>query len=274
MQKKRFSFSKTSFIASMVFLFVPLVVLIVFSFNANKAPVLTGFSLVWYQRLFTSSRSLWNAFFTSITIAVTASITATVIGTLAAIGVHWHKFALKTYVQAITYIPLVLPEIIIGMSLLAFFSGSHFTLGGVSVNVGFRLNLGWLTIFIAHATFCLPFVYLMVLARLDEFDSSIIEAAHDLGATEGQTLLKVIIPISMPGIISGFLTSLTLSLEDFTITYFVSGVSSTLPMAVYGQMYKGGVSPVINALSAIMILGTIVLALLARNFLKYIAANG
>ena len=273
MSRRKRSFSKAAFVSCMVFLFVPLLVLIVFSFNENKAPIFTRFSLVWYHRLFTESGSLWSAFFRSITIALTASATATVIGTLAAIGVHWHRFPLRTYVQAITYIPLVLPEIIIGMSLLAFFAGIRLPMLGRELAIGIPMNLGWWTIYIAHATFCLPFAYMMVLARLDEFDSSIIEAARDLGATELQTLLRVIIPVSKPGIVSGFLTSLTLSLEDFTITYFVSGVSSTLPMVVYSQMYKGGVSPVINALSSIMILCTVILAFLARKWLRYIAAS-
>jgi spermidine/putrescine transport system permease protein len=273
MRGKRRSASKAAFIGSMVFLFVPLAVLIFFSFNENKAPVFTRFSLVWYQRLFTDSASLWEAFFRSVTIAIAASATATVIGTLAAIGVHWHDFPLKGYVQAITYIPLVLPEIIIGMSLLAFFAGIKLPVLGHALAIGIPMNLGWLTIYIAHATFCLPFAYMMVLARLDEFDSSIIEAARDLGATELQTLARVIIPVSKPGIVSGFLTSLTLSLEDFTITYFVSGVSTTMPMVVYGQMYKGGVSPTINALSTLMILGTVVLAFFARRWLKFIAAS-
>jgi spermidine/putrescine transport system permease protein len=135
------------------------------------------------------------------------------------------------------------------------------------------MQLGLLTIFIAHATFNLPFVFLMVMARLDEFDFSIIEAAHDLGASEGQTLFKVTVPICMPGIVSGFLTAITISLEDFVITYFVSGPgSSTLPLYIYSAI-RFGVSPVINALSVVMILGTVLLTYLLRNFLKYIAAK-
>jgi spermidine/putrescine transport system permease protein len=271
---RRFSFSRLVFILSMVFLFTPLLVLVLFSFNANKAPIWTGFSLNWYVRLFTHSDNLWRAFFNSVTIALSAAVFSTVIGTLGAIGVKWYEFKIKKYVQAITFLPLVVPEIIVGMSLLAFFAGVKFNVGTLNVVLGMNLGLGWLTIFFAHTTFCLPFVYLMVLGRLDEFDYSIIEAAHDLGASEGQTMTKVIIPVTMPGIISGFLTALTLSLEDFVITYFVSGVDSTLPVVIYNQMYKGGVSPVVNALSAIMILGTVILALLARNFLKYIASNG
>jgi spermidine/putrescine transport system permease protein len=261
MSRRPFSVSKTLFVGSMVFLFVPLVVLVVFSFNESKVPVLTGFSLGWYTKLFTNSSTLWGALVTSLSIAAASALAATVMGTLAAIGVNWHQFVLKGYVQMITFVPLVLPEIIMGLSLLAFFSGV-------------KMNLGWWSIFVAHTTFCLPFVYLMVLARLGEFDNSILEAARDLGAREVDILLKVIVPMALPGIISGFVTSLTLSLEDFTITYFVSGVANTLPMVVYNQMYKGGVSPVINALSTIMILGTVVLAVTFRGFLKDIATKG
>jgi spermidine/putrescine transport system permease protein len=155
---------------------------------------------------------------------------------------------------------MVLPEIIIGVSLSVFFAGV-------------KMNLGLLTIYIAHVSFNLPFVFLMVMARLDEFDFSIIEAAHDLGANEAQTLLKVTIPVCMPGIISGFLTAVTLSLEDFVITYFVAGPgSTTLPIYIYSAI-RFGVSPVINALSVVMIFGTVMLTYLLRNFLKYIAAK-
>jgi len=144
--------------------------------------------------------------------------------------------------------------------LLVFFSG-----------IGLRLSL--FTVFVAHVTFNLPFVFLLVLARLEEFDFSIIEAARDLGASETQTLLRVILPISMPGIVSGFLTAVTLSLEDFVITFFVTGPgATTLPLYVYSAI-RFGVSPVINALSVVMIVGTVVLTWSTRNFLKYIAAK-
>lgn len=258
--RRRFSFSQTMFIATIGFLFLPLFVLIVYSFNGSKGMGWTGFSLVWYEKLFFNSQDLWRAFGNSAIIAIASAATATVIGTLGAIGVNWYDFKIKKYIQGITFLPMILPEIIIGVSLLIFFAG-----------VG--LKLGLFTIYIAHTTFNLPFVYLMVMARLDEFDYSIIEAAHDLGANERQTLGKVIIPMSMPGIVSGFLTAVTLSLEDFVITFFVSGPgSTTLPLYVYSAI-RFGVSPVINALSVIMILGTVVLAFSLRNFLKYIAAK-
>jgi len=221
----------------------------------------TGFSFRWYIRLF-SERELWRAFWNSIIVAVGSASTATVIGTLGAIGVNWYRFKLRSYVQTISFLPMILPEIILGVSLAIFFAG-----------VGIPLGLS--TIFIAHTTFNLPFVFLMVMARLDEFDFSIIEAAKDLGANEKQTLTKVTVPICMPGIISGFLTAITLSLEDFVITFFVAGPgSSTLPIFIYSAITrKGGVTPIISALSVVMILGTVLLTYLLRNFLKYIAAK-
>lgn len=252
--------SRTVFIATTIFLFMPLIVLVIFSFNSSKTMSWQGFSLIWYERLFLSSRDLWKAFWNSILIAFSSATVATVIGTLGAIGINWYNFRLKKYVQAITFFPLILPEIIIGVSLLIFFAG-------------IRLRLGLLTIFIAHTSFNLPFVLLTVLSRLEEFDNSIVEVAYDLGASEMDTLLKVIVPISMPGIVSAFLTAVTLSLEDFVITFFVSGPgSSTLPLYVY-SMIRFGVSPVINGLSVVLILGTVVLVFSMRRFMKYIVGR-
>ncbi|MDR1363064.1 MAG: ABC transporter permease [Spirochaetaceae bacterium] len=258
--RKPFSFAETIFICTLIFLFLPLFVLVLYSFNSSKGMNWTGFSFIWYEQLFVNSRNLWRAFWNSMLIASSSAATATVLGTLGAIGVNWYRFRLRSYTQIVSFLPMVLPEIIIGVSLSVFFSG-----------VGMKLGL--LTIFIAHTTFNLPFVFLMVMARLDEFDFSIIEAAADLGASERQTLLKVTIPICMPGIVSGFLTAITISLEDFVITYFVAGPgSSTLPLYIYSAI-RFGVSPVINALSVVMILGTVLLTYLLRNFLKYIAAK-
>jgi spermidine/putrescine transport system permease protein len=258
--RRTFSFSETIFICTLVFLFLPLFVLILYSFNSSKSMNWTGFSFIWYEQLFVNSRNLWRAFWNSMLIASSSAATATVLGTLGAIGVNWYRFRIRSYTQIVSFLPMVLPEIIIGVSLSVFFSG-----------VGMKLGL--LTIFIAHTTFNLPFVFLMVMARLDEFDFSIIEAAADLGATERQTLTRVTIPVCMPGIVSGFLTAITISLEDFVITYFVAGPgSSTLPLYIYSAI-RFGISPVINALSVVMILGTVLLTYLLRNFLKYIAAK-
>jgi len=259
--RKRLSFSNVVFIVTLFFLFVPLFVLIVYSFNGSTSMIWTGFSLRWYERLF-NSRELWRAFRNSILIALTSAFSATVIGTTGAIGINWYRFKLRSYVQTISFLPMILPEIIIGVSLSIFITG----LG---------IPLGLFTIYIAHTTFNIPFVFLMVMARLDEFDFSIIEAAADLGASEKETLFKVTLPICMPGIISGMLTAITLSLEDFVITFFVAGPgSSTLPIFIYSAITrKGGITPLISALSVVMILGTVVLSFTLRKFLKSIAAK-
>ena len=259
--RQHISISHSVFVFTMIFLFLPLMVMILYSFNSSKGMNWTGFSMRWYLELFSyQSRDLWRAFTRSIIIALTSAVSATIIGTLGAIGVNWYRFRLRNYIQAISFLPMILPEIIIGVSLSIFFAG-------------IKMQMGLASIYIAHTTFNLPFVFLMVMARLDEFDFSIIEAAHDLGASEKQTLFRVTIPICMPGIISGFLTAITISLEDFVITYFVGGPgSSTLPVYIYSAI-RFGVSPVINALSVVMILGTVLLTYLLRNFLKYIAAK-
>lgn len=256
--RKPFKLSKFAFILTVCFLFLPLVVLVVYSFNAGKTMDWKAFSFTWYEKLFFSSAPLWNAVLNSLIIALTSAAVATVIGTLGAIGVNWHEFRLKSYVKGATFLPLILPEIIIGVSLLIFFAGIKF-------------QLGMVTIFIAHTSFNLPFVFLMVLARLEEFDYSIIEAAKDLGAREIDTLFRVILPISKPGIVSAFLMAVTMSLEDFVITFFVAGPgSTTLPLYVY-SLIRFGVSPVINALSVVLIAGTVILTLSAKNLLKYVA---
>ncbi|MBP5284419.1 MAG: ABC transporter permease, partial [Treponema sp.] len=194
------SFSKIMLALVLAFLFIPLFVIIIYSFNKKG----TGFSLVWYEKLFLESRSLWMSLLYSAIVAVVSAIIATILGSLAAIGNSWYKFFGRNYIQSISLLPMVLPEVIMGVSLLIFLSG-----------IG--MDMGLTTIIIAHTTFCLPFVYLMVSARVDEFDYTIIEASHDLGANEKQTLFKVIIPAIMPGIISGFMMSVTLSIEDFVM---------------------------------------------------------
>ena len=259
--RNAFSFSKLIFIITLVFLFLPLLILVFSSFNDSTSMRWAGFSLRWYQRLFTE-RELWRSFWNSIIIALSSATTATVIGTIGAIGVSWYRFRLRSYVRTVSFLPMVLPDIILGVSLAIFFAG----LG---------IPLGLTTVFIAHTTFNLPFVFLMVSARLSEFDFSIIEAAHDLGATERQTLFKVTLPFCMPGILAGFLTAITLSLEDFVVTFFVAGPgASTLPIFIFSAITRrGGITPLVSALSVVMILGTILLAFLLRNFLKNIAAK-
>ncbi len=256
----QFSFSKTVLFLTMLFLFLPLLVIIAYSFNESKDSTFTGFSFIWYQKLIFDSKPLWDSLINSCTVAITSAIVATVLGSLAAIGVTWYKFTGRAYIQTVSFLPMVLPEVIMGLSLLIFFSA-------------IKLSLGLFTIFIAHTTFCLPFVFLMVTARLDEFDYSIIEASHDLGANEVQTLTRVIIPAIMPGIISGFMMSVTMSLEDYVITYLVSGPgSTTLPLYVY-SMIRFGVSPVINSLSFVLIVIICAITFILRKGLKGFAAS-
>ena len=256
MEKKKFSLF--FFVLVMLFFYLPIVMLIVLSFNSTKAYEFKSFSLRWYIELFTRSPKLWQAFGRSILIALSSSFISVVIAVLGSIGIKWYNFKLKSYSRVLNYIPLVLPDLIIGVSLLLFF------------NMNFaKIPLGMLTIFIAHTTFNIPFSLFIIMSRIDEFDFSIVEASRDLGATELQTLNKVILPTMVPGIISAFLMSMTLSLDDFVITSFVTGTNSdTLPIQIY-SMLKFGVSPTINALSTILILGTLILALSSRKLQKY-----
>lgn len=263
---KKSTVSPVLFTLAMVFLYLPLVILVVYSFNNSKTMTWGGFLLRWYQELFLNSGSLWKALGNSVIVAISSATLSTIIGTLGAIGIYWYNFRFKKILQIASFLPLILPEIIIGVSLLIFFAKANDVLSLIGIN--FPLSL--FTIFLAHTTFNLPFVLLIVMARLEEFDFTIIEAAHDLGAREIDTLLKVVIPIAFPGVLSGFLMAITLSLEDFVITFFVAGPgSSTLPLHVY-SMIRFGVSPVINALSVLVIAVTILLAFFSRNIYKYI----
>ena len=254
-EKRRFSLF--FFMLVMIFFYLPIVMLVVLSFNQSKNYAWTNFSFKWYKILFFKSPKLWITFSRSIIIALISSLVSVIIATLGAIGIKWYNFKVKSYVKILTYIPLVLPDLIIGVSLLLFF------------NMNRVIPLGMTTIFIAHTTFNIPFSLFIIMSRLDEFDFSIVEASRDLGATEYQTLIKVIIPTMMPGIISAFLMSMTLSLDDYVITSFVTGINSdTLPIQIY-SMLKFGITPTINALSTILIVGTLILSISSRKLQKY-----
>lgn len=245
------------FVFSMLFFYFPLVLLIIYSFNDGKAMSWRGFSWRWYEELFMYSDNIWKSFKYSILIATLSGIISTAIGTLAAIGLQWYSFRYKKVLKIITYLPLVIPDIIMGVSLLILFTTIKF-------------SLGLTTIFIAHTTFNIPFVLFIVISRLEEFDFAIVEAAYDLGATEMETLKKIILPMLMPAIISGFLISVTLSFDDFVTTFFVAGPgSSTLPLRIY-SMIRLGVSPVINALSVLLIAGAMLLTISTKSLQKYI----
>jgi len=236
------------------FLYAPILVLMLFSFNSSKSTqVWTGFSTKWYGELLRDETVL-AAFKISIIVGVSATAIATVIGTLTALALSRYRFRGKTFADSAIYAATVMPEIVVGVSLLVFF-------------VATTINLGIVTIIIAHVAFTISFVTIVVRARLSGMDRSIEEAAQDLGANPVETFLRVTLPLILPGVMAGALLAFTLSFDDFVITFFVAGVgSSTLPLKIY-SMIKFGVSPAINALSTIVLVTTMVLIFGGSRFI-------
>jgi spermidine/putrescine transport system permease protein len=236
----------------LAFLYLPILVVVAFSFNQSKRNIVfTGFTLEWYGKLFENTR-LIEALLNTLVVAAGSTVISVVIGTVGAIGLHKYRFRGKAGVEALMYIPVVIPEIILGISLLAIFTIGH-------------LPLGLITLIIAHATFCIPFVVFTIKARLSGFDTSVEEAAMDLGATRMKTFWEVTLPALMPGILSGAMLSLTLSMDDVIISFFTTGPNSTtLPIQIF-SMVRSGVSPDVNALSTLILVGTIVLVFLVQG---------
>ncbi|MBI4769113.1 MAG: ABC transporter permease [Chloroflexi bacterium] len=243
-----------------VFLYAPILILIVFSFNNTRSlAVLTGFSTEWYTAL-ASNDELLQAARNSLLIGLLATVGSTVIGTLTALAMDRFRFRLRTAFDANLYLPLVIPEIVMGISLLLFFNQAIFPALRV---FGLRTGNGLGTITIAHIAFDIPFVYVIVRARLADFDRRLEEAAQDLGADEWRTFRRVTLPLLMPGIIGGALMAFTLSLDDYLITFFTKGVgSTTMPLYIY-SLVRRGVNPQINALSSLLLLGSMGLVLLS-----------
>lgn len=238
----------------MVFLYLPIFMLIVLSFNStNSTGVISGFSLKWYVELFRDEETI-KAFTNTIVLAVTSAITATLIGTLAAVGIDkMKKGFLKSSLMTVTNIPMMNPEIVMGVSMMLLFVFIGSLLGSKGI-------LGFWTLFIAHVTFSLPYVILNVLPKLKQTDPNLSQAAQDLGCTPIKAFLKVVLPSIMPGIIAGFIMAFTLSFDDFIISYFVSGPKfQTLPIRIF-SMTKKRVTPDMYALSTIMFI--VILALL------------
>lgn len=244
-----------------IFLYAPIVVLIVFSFNSGKSTsVFEGFSLRWYSELFNDSVTL-EAFKNSMIVAVVSSLIATVMGTAAATAVFNYKNRhLRAAVMTVTNIPMMNPEIVTGISMMLLFV----FIGALFGKTG---NLGFTTLIIAHTTFELPYVILNVLPKLKQTDPHLAEAAQDLGCTPLQAFFKVVLPAIVPGIISGAMMAFTLSVDDFIISYFVSGTSSqTLPIRIF-SMTKRRVTPDMYALSTLIFLAILVL-LVASNVIS------
>lgn len=244
-----------------IFLYAPIVVLIIFSFNSGKSTsVFEGFSLKWYGELFNDSVTL-EAFKNSMIVAVISSLIATVMGTAAATAVFNYKNRhLRAAVMTVTNIPMMNPEIVTGISMMLLFV----FIGAIFGKTG---NLGFTTLIIAHTTFELPYVILNVLPKLKQTDPHLAEAAQDLGCTPLQAFFKVVLPAIVPGIISGAMMAFTLSVDDFIISYFVSGTSSqTLPIRIF-SMTKRRVTPDMYALSTLIFLAILVL-LVASNVIS------
>lgn len=237
--------------AVILFLFAPLGVLVVNSFNASRfGGEWDGFTWGWYEKLWAADE-VWEALGVTLKIAVSASLTAMVLGTLAAYVLHRFRTGLQSAHSMLVTLPLVMPDILMGMSLLFLF-----ILTGVET--------GMLTIWIAHVTFCLSFVTMVVLGRLQDFDFTLIDAARDLGATRAQAVRQVLLPLLLPGVLAGGLLAFTLSIDDYVITFFVSGPgTTTLPVRVAGMMRTSRSLPVINALSTLLITSTFLLAALS-----------
>lgn len=250
-----------------LFLYAPIVVLIVFSFNSSRTNIVFEGVVnrgpcgpfYWYCELFKNDDVL-DATRNTLTIALISTTLATILGTLAALALQRHNFRGKRVSEGAIYTPVVTPEIVMGIGILVFFSA---VFGWINSALGLtgdsRLSMGLGTIIVSHVAFSMPFVLLVVRARLVGFDPSLEEAANDLGANEWTTFRRVTFPLIAPGVVAGAMLAFTLSLDDFIITFFTSGPgSTTLPIYVYGLLRRI-VTPEVNALSTIWILGVLVL---------------
>jgi len=228
----------------LIFFYLPIGILVLNSFNASRfGTTWQGFTFKWYVILL-EREDLWFALCNSLKIAVVASICAMVLGTTAAFALNSYQSRLQVVHRLLVNLPLVLPEILMGMSLLLLF-----------VAAGQPLSL--VTVTLAHVTFCVSYVTLVVLARLEDFDFQIVDAARDLGATRFQAMIRVVLPLIAPGILAGGLLAFTLSIDDFVVTFFVKGPGAdTLPVIIYSMIKKSRDFPVINAMSTLLLLVT------------------
>ena len=254
-------FNITSIVVGFAFLYIPILILIIYSFNESKlVTVWGGFSTKWYAGLL-SNQQLMDAAWTTLRVALISATMATILGTLAAlVMVRMGRFPGRTLFSGMIFAPLVMPEVITGLSLLLLF-------------VAINFDRGFWTIVLAHATFTMCFAAVVVQARLSDFDKSVEEAAMDLGASPVATFFQVTLPIIAPSVISAWLLSFTLSLDDLVIASFTTGPSATtLPMKIYSQV-RLGVTPEINAISTVMIAFVTVGVLIASYMTKMQAAR-
>ncbi len=236
-----------------LFMYAPLLVLIVFSLTPTEYGVSgEGFTLKWYRAVF-DNKNIQDALKVSLIIAIPTVLISTAIGTITAFTLYRYRFLGRALYQGALYIPLVMPDLVIGISLLLFYTS-------------IKLDLGILTILLAHISFSIPLTTLVIIARMQRIDRTLEDAAMDLGADEWTTMWKVTLPLLMPGILAAALLTFPWSFNDFVITFFVSGVgSSTLPLRVF-SMIRLGVSPMVNALGTLIVVVPLIIVIIGTYF--------
>ncbi|MBS6644153.1 MAG: ABC transporter permease [Clostridiaceae bacterium] len=251
MKKKRIRISAIYQAVLLALMYLPIAVVVVYSFNISKnTTVWSGVTLDWYLKMF-HNRGLLEALRNSVVLAALSSLAAGIIGTLGAVGMARVSFKSKGAVEYISTLPIMIPEIILGMVFMAFFAM-------------LSLPFGMLTLVLGHTTFCVPYVFMMVKASLVGIDKSLVEAAKDLGASEPRAFWDITLPLITPAVVSGMLLAFAMSLDDVVISIFVTGAkTNTLPIRIYTQL-KSGVTPEINALCSIMLVVTFVIVIASQ----------
>ena len=260
-KKRRISFSTVYLALGLVIIYLPIALVILYSFNESKlSSVWGGFSLKWYRTLF-ADKAMFQALGNSLILGLSASLAAGVVGTLGAVGFDRVRPRSRRLIEYLTSLPLMTPEIILGMVFMAFFG-----MLGIPFGIG--------TLILSHTTFCIPYVFMLVQARLVGMDRSLAEAARDLGAGERQVFFTITLPLLLPAIVSGMLLSFAMSLDDVIISLFVTGVNvNTLPIKVYTAL-KTGVTPEINALCTLLLAATLLLVGLSMLWSKISRLTG
>lgn len=253
--KLKFGFLDFYNILLILYLIIPIIVIIIYSFNDSTAGVfpLAGFTFKWYIKFF-ENKLLTSSILNSVYVALATAIISALIGVLASFALIRHKFKAKNLISFIVLIPISLPGILLGISLLSFFS---------SLNIDKSL----LTVTISHALFCIPFVVLVMNSRLEGFDIALEEAAKDLGANTLQTFRLITFPLIRPSIFGVIMLAFALSFDEFLVTFFTVGTKNTLPLVIWG-MLRRGVSPVVNAVATIVLIITMVLITLANRLVQ------
>nr|WP_201597990.1 spermidine/putrescine ABC transporter permease PotC [Psychrobacter vallis] len=236
-------------------LYIPIIVLVVMSFNKSKIGYnWGGFSLKWYESLF-NNQAMLDAFWHSIVLGLVAATVSTLIGTLTALALHRYKFRGKGLLNGLLFVLMMSPEIVLAISLLALF-----------LLIG--LQLGFVSLLLAHITFCLPFVVITVFARLSSLDERLMEAARDLGANESTMVRTVLIPVILPAVMAGWLLAFTLSLDDVVVSTFVTGPSyEILPLRIY-SMVRVGLKPEVNAIGTLLLVASLILVIISQLLLR------